>query len=86
MYGFSYWLPLLESAAHQYLSPDAGWHAQVSETSIMLAIRLYVVKMENATNRRVLRRHRGNKGEVFLSEIVEVITKTIEDIESAFRG
>lgn len=48
VYGFSYWLPLPEEAAKEYLSWDVGWHAQVGETSMMLAIKPDTVKMEHA--------------------------------------
>jgi creatinine amidohydrolase len=48
VYGFSYWLALPDDVAKQYLSWDAGWHAQAGETSIMLAIKPDVVKMEYA--------------------------------------
>lgn len=48
VYGFSYWLTLPEKVAKEYLSWDAGWHAQIGETSIMLAINPDVVKMKYA--------------------------------------
>jgi creatinine amidohydrolase len=117
VYGFSYWLPLPEKAANEYLSSDAGWHAQVGETSIMLAIRPSVVKMENApvewptlggksvvvrdsitagtATWRLVAGKTGawgdardatkEKGERFLDEIVEAVSKTIEEIELAFQ-
>jgi len=48
VYGFSYWLTLPEITAKSFLSSEAGWHANLGETSLMLAINPTAVKMENA--------------------------------------
>jgi len=48
VYGFSYWLALPGEELGKYLSWEAGWHANVGETSIMLAIDSDVVDMKRA--------------------------------------
>ena len=48
VYGLTYWNALSEENLNKYLSWDAGWHANIGETSAILAIDPNLVNMKNA--------------------------------------
>lgn len=48
VYGFPYWMALAMEDMAEYLSFEEGWHANVGETSAMLAIDEDLVALENA--------------------------------------
>ncbi len=48
VFGFSYWHTLTPEEGKKYLGWDAGWHANIGETSVVLAIRPDLVDMSKA--------------------------------------
>ncbi|MFB6154460.1 MAG: creatininase family protein [Haloferacaceae archaeon] len=50
VYGFPYWMAMDPEDAHDYLSFEAGWHANVGETSAVLAIDEDLVDMDAAVS------------------------------------